>query len=248
MNVGSLFSGIGGIELGLHRAGGFETKWLVEREPYAQAVLRKRFPTARIYDDVTTVEWSTVEPVDVLTGGFPCQDISVSNVKGVGITGTRSGLWKSYLEAIRILRPRYIIAENSPNLRNKGLNAVLADLASIGYDAEWRTLRASQFGAKHKRARLYIVAYPCGTRRLCERTWETFVFGVSRIEQANQFAEASQRVGRQWASEPNVGRVADGVSRRMDRIRCLGNAVVPQVAQFLGERIKQTEEKYATTD
>ena len=157
MKVGSLFSGIGGIELGFERQG-FTTKWFVEKDAYAQAVLRKNFPNIPIYDDITTLDFSQVEKVDILTGGFPCQDISIAG-KGVGISGERSGLWKYYAKAIRILRPKFALIENVSAITHRGLNVVLADLAEEGYDAEWFDLRASDFGALHRRERIFIIAY-----------------------------------------------------------------------------------------
>ena len=157
MNVGSLFSGIGGIELGFERQG-FTTLWFVENDLYARAVLKKRFPNTPIYDDVTKVDWGAVPKVDVLTGGFPCQDISNAG-KRVGISGSRSSLWKCYLEAIRVLRPRFALIENVSALINRGLDVVLSDLAALRYDAEWYSLPASAIGAFHRRDRVFIIAY-----------------------------------------------------------------------------------------
>lgn len=126
MNVGSLFSGIGGIELGFERAGGFKTLWFVEQDKYCQAILRRHWPTAVIYDDITQVDFGNVPKVDVLTGGFPCQDISNAG-KRVGIEGSRSGLWKEYARAISVLRPRIVFAENVSALTQRGLDTVLGD-------------------------------------------------------------------------------------------------------------------------
>ena len=162
MNVGSLFSGIGGIELGFEREG-FRTLWFIEKDRYAQEVIRKHWRDAIIYDDITEVDFRTVPKVDILTGGFPCQDISIAG-RGVGITGSRSSLWKYYKEAIGILRPKYAFIENVPILTDRGFNVVLSDIASIGYDAEWYCVPASSVGAFHRRNRIYIVSYPsmCG--------------------------------------------------------------------------------------
>lgn len=158
MNVGSLFSGIGGIELGFKREG-FRTSWFVENNPYCQEVLKRHFPAARIYGDITKLDFSTLPEVSVLTGGFPCQDISTAG-KQAGIRGKRSGLWKYYAEAIRVLRPKVALVENVPALAYLGLDEVLADVAEIGYDAEWFNLSASAFGAPHRRERIFILAYP----------------------------------------------------------------------------------------
>lgn len=111
MRIGSLFAGIGGLELGLERAGVGHTVWQVEKDEFCRKVLARHWPDAARYEDVTTVDWSTVEPVEVLCGGFPCQDISLAG-KGAGLAGERSGLWWEYLRAIRELRPRFVVVEN----------------------------------------------------------------------------------------------------------------------------------------
>jgi len=191
--VGSLFSGIGGIELGFEREG-FETRWFVEIDEYCQRVLRKHWPNTPIYSDIRAVDFSRLERIDVLTGGFPCQDISTANPKGKGLEGERSGLWSYYKEAIRVLRPKYAVIENVPNLvgwfdtearptppeidveggewsleveQIQALTTVLTDLASCGYDAEWNVVSARGAGARHLRRRIFIIAYPmahsCGT-------------------------------------------------------------------------------------
>lgn len=165
MTVGSLFSGIGGLDLGLEWAG-FETKWFCEIEKFPQAVLRKHWPNTPIIEDVRNVTTGNVQRVDVIAGGFPCQDISWAG-KGRGIDydlseqeGTRSGLWWEMWRVIRDLRPRYVIAENVPALTHRGLDIVLGSLAEIGYDAEWQTISAAGVGAPHIRERVFIVAYP----------------------------------------------------------------------------------------
>lgn len=162
MNVGSLFSGIGGIELGFEREG-FNTAWFVENEPYYQAVLRKHWPETPIYGDIKEIDFAKLPKVDILTGGFPCQDISNAGTRA-GITGKRSGLWKEYLRAISEIRPKYAVVENVSALTFRGLLVVLRDLAEVGYDAEWNCIPASAFGAPHRRDRIYIAAYPTSQR------------------------------------------------------------------------------------
>lgn len=162
MNVGSLFSGIGGIEIGFEREG-FETSWFVENNLYCQAVLRKNFPEVKVYGDIKEIDFARLPRVDILTGGFPCQDISVAG-KRKGMVGERSGLWSEFSRAISEIRPSYVVVENVPNLVNLGLEKVLTDLSKIGYDCEWFTLRASQFGAIHRRERIFIIAYPHSER------------------------------------------------------------------------------------
>lgn len=159
ISVGGLFLGIGGIELGLERTGYFKTKWAVENDEFCRSIIRKHWPSIPIYGDIREIDWNAVPRVDMLTGGFPCQDISTANPRGKGIKGSRSGLWREYAKAIGILRPRYALIENVPAIVRKGLDVVLADLAEAGYDAEWFDLRASDFGALHKRERIFIVAH-----------------------------------------------------------------------------------------
>ena len=272
MNVGSLFSGIGGIELGFEWEG-FKTIWFIEKEPYCQAVLKKHWPWTPIYGDITTVDFSKLERPAILTGGFPCQDISNAG-KRKGITGERSSLWKYYAEAIRVLRPRYAVIENVSALTTRGLSVVLADLAQIGYDAEWLDLRASDFGAPHKRERIFIVCYPhnngqpatqerggiieggndskAGEEQACESTGPSKQYAdvayslflrLQRKRQAKQTGEPEVRLcgpgPTTWVTEPNVGRVAHGVPNRVDRIKAIGNAVVPQCAQYIAQIIKR---------
>jgi DNA (cytosine-5)-methyltransferase 1 len=257
---------VGGIELGFDRAGGFTTKWYVECEPYAQEILRKRFPDAIIYEDVTKIDFRSVPKVDVLTGGFPCQDISNAG-RRVGIEGSRSSLWKYYLEAIRVLRPKYALIENVSALLNRGLDVVLSDLAEIGYDAEWHCVSASCVGAPHRRDRVFVIGIRTSNVAYSECERESSSVGSPRVERrcteysCAQLARASTDVadscceGLQgtdcktgyasrlgwWGFEPDVGRVADGVSFRMDRIKCLVNAVVPQCAEIFAKAIKEEE-------
>ena len=294
-SFGSLFSGIGGIDLGLERAG-MECKWQVEIDPYATKVLEKHWPNVRRYSDVKECGESNLDPVDLICGGFPCQDISYAG-KGAGITGERSGLWKEFYRIICELRPRYVLVENVPALLRRGLNVVLGDLASCGYDAEWESLPAAAFGAPHQRDRIFIIAHASGERfgtwtpgnmeyngiQSAQRGitkgeissimatlggWKAKSLAHTKSEHgerskpkgdqggqsqreagnrsgnmANTNIESAKRASKlrqernPWATEPDVGRVANGVPSRVDRLRCLGNAVVPQVAEWVGRRI-----------
>lgn len=254
--VGSLFSGIGGIELGLERTGRFRTVWNSEIEPYACAVLRKHWPEVPNLGDITKVDWrgGAIEKPDVICGGFPCQDISRAG-KGAGIKeGTRSGLWFEFKKAISFLHPRVAFVENVSAITFRGLLAVLGDLADIGYDAEWVTVRASDVGAPHQRERLFIVAYPYDNGRnrgkvLERRLHSNFKWDMEAIVKEGlqrQFAALKNHSAfydyalpesGPWSVIPPFLRVDDGVPGRVDRIKCLGNAVVPQVAQEIGEMI-----------
>ena len=259
MKVGSLFAGIGGFDLGLERAG-FEIAWQVEIDPYCQRVLAKHWPAVTRYGDIREVDWHTVEPVDLLCGGFPCQDISLAG-KGAGLTGERSGLWFEYAKAIEVLKPRYVLIENVSALRSRGLDQVLGALASLGYEAEWHCIPACAVGAPHRRDRVWVVAYrsidglqkrqrengqPIGgsgePRRLDIARSRPHVADAYRTwELQSQGGEQDQRGrvsdGCRWEPEPELGRVAHGVPHRVDRLRGLGNAIVPQIAEWIGRQI-----------
>jgi DNA (cytosine-5)-methyltransferase 1 len=318
ITVGSLFSGIGGLDLGLERTGGFRTIWFSEIDLYASAVLKKHWPDVPNLGDITKVDWNDVRKPDMLIGGFPCQDISIAG-KGRGIKeGTRSGLWLEYAKAIRFLRPKYVLIENVPMLARRGLHIVLADLASCGYDAQWFDIRASDVGAIHKRERLFIFAYSNCLRcdnwgdnqqpniqadkkrgveedKQSENRWECGVnqkpdvaysgelgqlesqskidptegreqtqYGIDgrpqiadiilkRLERHKQkticgessfsWCKDIRRVedlfNRSDIPQPLIRRDDYGVPPKLyeNRIRCLGNAVVPQVAEIIGEAI-----------
>lgn len=300
MNELALFAGAGGGILGGSLLG-WRTVCAVEYEPYAAAVLVARqndglLPTFPIWDDVRTFDgrpWRGI--VDVVSGGFPCQDISAAG-KGAGITGSRSGLWSEMARIIDEIRPRYVYVENSPLLVSRGLARVLGDLAALGFDARWGIMGAHHVGAPHKRDRCWIVAYAdsdqcsSGNEQQSRRQQpgKTAVahgcndvadsdsqhddcrrYGAGKISQfkTSELSECknngdtnSQRLAQRksqqendgaqfaaieradwWQSEPDVGRVAHGVPARVDRLRSLGNAVVPQVVEWIGRRILEAE-------
>ena len=244
MKVGSLFSGIGGLELGLERAG-MEVVWQVEKNKFCQKILAKHWPGVKRYSDVETVGAHNLESVDLICGGFPCQDISVAG-KGQGLKGERSGLWFEYARIIRELRPQYALVENVSALTIRGLDRVVGELASLGYDSEWSCIPASAVGAPHRRQRTFILAYPNGEQEhpLLFAGWYK---GSQAPASGGEVDPVDSRSGgglgpwgSEWLSEPNVGRVVDGVPNRMDRIRVLGNSVVPQVSEWIGRMIIQS--------
>ena len=339
MRIGSLFSGIGGLELGLEWAGVGRAVWQVERDEWCRNILAKHWPDAERFDDVRTVGAHNLSDVEVICGGFPCQDISYAG-RGAGLAGERSGLWFEYARIVRELRPRFVVVENVSALLARGLDAVLGTLASLGYDAEWSCIRASDVGARHRRERVFVVAWRVddaggvgglgGDRHLRGagsnrglKTWEPSTVCASREGGANvadgdvdglqsiglrrlfnekrttrgddahrrgerhvgdadrarrqgaerqgsvqealdvDRAESGRREGAERA-EPRVGRTADGLSARLDvagpdepqheweaprvvatcedrarRLRALGNAVVPQVAELVGRRLME---------
>ncbi len=236
LTVGSLFSGIGGLDLGLERAG-MEIIWQSEIDPYACKVLSKHWPAVVNHGDIKNINWGDIVRPDVICGGYPCQPFS--------LVGPRRGesderhLWPWIREAIGQLRPKYAILENVRGHITLGLDAVLADLASIGYDAEWTVIRASAVGASHRRERLFIVAYP-NEGSLVHSDFNGRSQAINR--NPRQVITASRRSGNstsgsRWLLEPDVGRVANGVPSRVDRLRGLGNAVVPQVAELIGRMV-----------
>ena len=227
MRVGSLFSGVGGLDLGLERAG-MEVVWQVEIDEFCGQVLAKHWPDVTRYEDVREVDYGAVEPVEVLCGGFPCQNISRAG-RREGIEGRHSGLWSHFARAIRVIRPRFVLVENTTSILVRGPDVVLGDLAALGYDAEWECLPACAFGAPHIRDRFYLLAYPGGERH-------------GPQDEALRAGWPGSQLHGGWAREPAVGRVADGVPRRVDRLGALGNAVVPQVAEWIGRRIMASTE------
>lgn len=240
LSVGSLFSGIGGFDLGLERAG-MRVVWQCETEPFCRAALAKHWPGVLCYADIRDLRGADVRPIDVLCGGFPCQDISTIG-PGTGISGSRSGLWGEFARLIGELRPRYVIVENSAALRTRGLGRVLGDLAARGYDAEWDCVQARAVGAPHSRDRIWIVAYPA---RDAEAGAASSAGAVGK--RAGAGGEQGGAPGRSswWAVEPSVGRVADGVPDRVDALASLGNALVPQIPEWIGQRIIEYEGRRA---
>ena len=253
LRVLDLFSGIGGFSLGLERTGGFETVAFCEIEPFPRRVLAKHWPEVPCYDDVRTLTGDVLRrdgiAVDVITGGFPCQDLSVAGKqRGMG-EGTRSGLWSEIVRLVGELRPQYVIVENvaallaGPSERRGGwFGRVLGDLAECGYDAEWENIPASALGAPHRRERVWLVAYrpqdgnteqsiahPGENGAWPEGAWEPYqlpcLFGRAR-----SFLQ-------QFPTEPRIHRMVDGLSSDMDRLAACGNAVVPQIPELIGRAI-----------
>jgi DNA (cytosine-5)-methyltransferase 1 len=241
LTVGSLFAGIGGFDLGFERCG-MRTVWQVEQNDFCRAVLARHFPEAQRFVDVCEVGAHNLPPVDLICGGFPCQDISLAG-RGAGIDGARSGLWSEFARIIGELGPRYAVVENVPAIRSRGLDRVLRDLAALGYDAEWDCIPASAVGAAHRRDRLWLVAYPA--RDAGSRSASTTGSERERVRSrcAQSRASASGPCAESLGTwpEPDVGRVADGVPARVDRLSALGNALVPQIAEWIGQRILDYE-------
>ena len=296
ITIGSCFAGIGGFELGLERGiPNSKTVWQIEKNKYCQTILQKHWPDATKYDDIREIDYDKIQTVDIICGGFPCQDISAAG-KGKGIEhGDRSSLWRQMHRLINHLQPRVAVLENVPALlwKNRGMHIVMHDLASIGYDAEWCTISARQFGAPHLRKRVFIVAYPHSTTKNQPRK-ETEIDQFSPTKSTNVHKESLQQDGQkniiseniqhrrrnslllepahtnstrtqiqvkreqpskqmfgsssqkrrsfwsQGAIKSPICRVDDGISRRVDRIKALGNAIVPQCSEYIGKKIYES--------
>lgn len=228
------FAGIGGFSLAAHWLGGFQTVQFVEWEPYCQQILRQHFPNVPIHGDISTFH-PTAGSADVVCGGFPCQDLSVAG-KQTGIKrGTRSGLFYELMRVVRVVRPRYVVLENVAAIRSNGLDTVLGTLAAAGFDAEWACIPAADLGACHKRDRWWLVAYAD-----CERQQEQHTAPVADQAGWPCWRHAPRSLDSDWrayTAQPVIPRGDDGLPNRVDRIKALGNAVVPQVAMIPLQRV-----------
>lgn len=289
MIAGSLFSGLGGFELGFHWAG-IPTAWSVEIDPLRRQVLRAHFDRTRIYSDVHYVDIERdLGYVNIICGGFPCQDTSNQGGRR-GLEGKKSSLWFNFLDIIRELRPEYVVVENVSGLRARGMGRVISGLAEIGYVGEWESIPASILGALHERDRVWIVAHLPDTRVDTRRAlsvqqeraladpgsiavgtdgrrsvlpdpiWEKspsdggrapgpvslgdvdLASNASTIFDAHALTAFARLCAPHWANQPPVRRLDDGIPRQLDghqqRISALGDSLVPQMAAFIGFRIR----------
>lgn len=260
LRVLDLFSGIGGFSLGLDRTGGFETVAFCEIEEFPRKVLAKHWPEVPCYHDVTKLTGDILKrdgiSVDVITGGFPCQDISVAG-KQAGISeGTRSGLWSEIVRLIGELSPRYVIVENVAALlsgpseqRGGWFGSILGDLAECGYDAEWENIPAAAVGAPHRRERVWIVAYPNKIR------WSQPILGSIHAPQRSWWGQKVR--GQNWVfpemgppiptisngrvSSAGIDRMGNGISQWMGALGANGNSVIPQIPELIGNAILSAE-------
>jgi len=297
IKIGSLFSGIGGFELGLERAiPGSKTVWQCEQDTFCQKILAKHWPDAIIYDDVRTIN-NQVEPIDILCGGFPCQDISIAGKQRGIHEGNKSSLWWEMHRIIGILEPRIIVLENVAAITSVGGTDVIGSLAEIGYDCQWSVISAAQCGAPHRRDRWFCIAYPHSTNEtITRKTTKSKTIGRIRktiIQPKNKYtgeentggknihhirwpniSETSSNPGcKRFQEYPNqlqqtiretsslsqhshwrtshsewnywkeyqapsaICRVDDGIPNRVDRLRALGNAIVPQCSEWIGSQL-----------
>ncbi len=284
LRYGSLFSGIGGIDLGMDMAG-FECAWQVEIDDYCRQILDKHWPGVPKYKDIYEVKGAEIDPVDILCGGFPCQPVSVAGKRG-GVNDER-WLWDEFYRLICEIRPRWVVAENVTGLfsanSGRAFAGVLRDLAEGGYNAVWDVYPAGGpggVGAPHRRERVFLVAHTDSPQSIKDTRDVREEFKVSKVNREDLSAVVSggsgkdvadtntkrlqgmvkesqtgarqiQQVGfcsrtsrwKGWDVEPNVGRVANGVPNRVDRLKTLGNAVVPQVAYKVARMIYEYTEK-----
>jgi len=244
LTVGSLFAGIGGIDLGLERAG-MQIRWQVEIDDYCNRILAKHWPNTPRFGDVRKLSGDELEPVDLIAGGFPCQDVSIAARYSEGFTGERTGLFWEFARIIRTIRPKYIFLENVPGLINNGLSEVLGELATIGYNAEWEIIQSNWFGFPHVRKRLFIIAH---SMRFGRGIFDSIYYcspedAKQRLQDQNFLLIRgdgdSESILASGVREDNG--LPNGLDR--DRIRTLGNAVVPQVAEYIGRLIIEFDEK-----
>lgn len=229
---GSLFSGIEGFGLGAALAG-IKTEWSCEFEKYQTKVIKKNFGNEHtVYGDIRTLENPPF--VNIISGGFPCQDISVTG-KGAGIKGSRSGLWGQMHRIIGEVRPDYVIIENSPLLRKRGFEYVLHGLSEIGYDAQWQCLQGNFLGLQQRRERIYIIAYSNSKFGEQQRNRQVFREPYLPWELPRVYPGWKER---RDLPEPRTFGSVNELPNLVDRNRCVGNAVQPLMAQYLFECIK----------
>ena len=269
LTMGSLFTGIGGLDLGMERAG-FEIKWMVEIDDFCNKVLEKHWPEVKRYRDVREVGKHNLESVDLIAGGFPCQPHSVAG-KRRGKDDDRN-LWPEYLRIIREVRPTWVVGENVPGIITTMLDEILFDLENINYTCQTFTIPACAFNAPHRRNRVWIIAYsnsvgfvhgkskiiPAKKRKFAQHNTSTNCGITSNPNGAEmEGAEKARNIKEIWSvNDQYIGGYAgwnknwievatrlcgmdDGVPNRVDRLKSLGNAVVPQVAEYIGRCIME---------
>lgn len=252
MRALDLFSGIGGFALAGRMVWGddYQVQAFCEIEPFCQKVLKKHWPDVPIETDIKSMDGKKYAgTIDLITGGFPCQDISAASTTRTGLQGERSGLWWRMFEIISQIRPRFILLENSSELLYRGVGDILQAMAKIGYDSEWHCLPAAYVGAPHIRDRAWILSYPTGlgwpnlgkelqTINVLENVWEW-------RQNTEDFIQRNHAPD-EYQGDPELIRIGDGLSAEMDRIKSLGNAIVPQVAAQFMRAIKNPTEMEAT--
>lgn len=278
ITIGSLFSGIGGFELGLERAiPNSKTIWQCEQNEFCRKVLKKHWPDATIYTDITKMDTQNVPFVDIMCGGFPCQDISLAG-KGEGLNGKKSSLWWFMHGCISRLRPSVIVLENVPAITFRGGIDVVGAITELGYDCEWGIIPAGGpkgFGAPHLRKRWFLIGYithptrgtsshrkrrteeetqretresssiagkfHCGTDTNGNATHPNHRPKSEKIQTGREkYVMRNSGKNNYWSGFPTQSPLCgrdDGISHRVDRLKALGNAIVPQCSEYIGKRI-----------
>lgn len=236
-----LFSGIGGFALAAQWAG-FETVAFCEIEDFPRKVLNKHWPRVPIHRDIRSLDGKLYTGTDVVTGGFPCQDISRAGT-GAGLDGERSGLWSEMFRIIDEVRPQWVIIENASSLRSNGLASILQDLWQVGFDAEWHIIPATAVGASHKRERTWVIANAngggCEAQRITESLAEVFTGETYKQLPPSESGRALGSEG--WIPERGMDRIADDVPGRVGEIAGYGNAIVPQIAYEILRAIRKAQ-------
>jgi len=239
LRVLDLFSGIGGFSLGLERTGRFETVAFCEVKDFPRNILSKHWPEVRQFDDVITADFRNVGPVDLVTAGFPCQDISFAG-KGAGLAGERSGLFWHILRAVCLVGRPQLLLENVAALLDRGLGSVLGALAEVGYDTEWNCIPASAIGAPHVRDRIWISAHDRSQRK--QGVIIKKISRQSAFSWCQDVRRAEELPQRSYLYPSQLCRSGDGISERLDAV---GNAVVPQIPELIGHAILESLGEHA---
>lgn len=251
MTHGSLFSGIGGFDLAAERQG-FKNVFACEIDVNCQKVLKKNFPNINLYADIKELHKEKKLRADIISAGFPCQDISSANSSGKGLEGKRSGLFFEVIKIVRLQKPKFVILENVANLFHKGFETVISEIAALGYNAEWRTLQSDWFGFPHKRKRVLIVAYNSKLRfnenTIFKEEYIQHFFKKEKRQPENKVVGLLCNFHRNFNQEINrYGSDGDyGVSEKLDftkwnqqQIKMLGNSIQLQIAEYIFYCIKQ---------
>tara|TARA_R110000823_G_scaffold300512_1_gene421335 strand:- start:730 stop:1467 length:738 start_codon:yes stop_codon:yes gene_type:complete len=239
LRVLDLFSGIGGFSLGLERTGGFETVAFCEIDPFCQKVLAKHWPEVSVYDDIATLEYRGA--VDLVTAGFPCQDISQAG-KRAGLAGERSGLFWHVIRTVCMVGRPKLLLENVADLLDRGMGAVLGALAQVGYDTQWNCFPASAVGAPHSRDRVWIVADPSEAGQQGRHLDWDAISCVDTTEVA-RLGNARAICGPEWAGSFQDVRLGNGLPLGLVRsiVGACGNSVIPQIPEMIGNAILEAE-------
>lgn len=235
-----LFSGIGGFSLGLERTGHYETTAFCEIDQYAQKVLQKHWPEVPIYNDVETADFGSIGPVDLVTAGFPCQDISLAG-EGAGLAGERSGLFWHILRTVRLVGRPKLLLENVAALLSRGMGEVCGALAQVGYDTEWHCIPSSAVGGPTGRDRVWIIADPSGVGQQGQGGC------IKSIDQApERYREASGLIDAfQRDSLPFVCRGHDRIPAKLAHHanRQYGNSVDPTIVEMIGRAMEEERQR-----